>query len=105
MPETAAPFIALLDTHLVDLVFLVLALKSMRVMHEFIVRRIEAILDRPLIITSELVMLHCHAPAFLPFLGDFQQRRPLFLGQITEESKNDAVFFLKVVCIRLFQVL
>ena len=100
--ELAAPIAEWLDVDRVIAEILAHAGRALFRMHEFIMRRIEAVLDRTLVViidveNDELV----GAPRRIRVFRNLIQRRSLLGGQIAEEREHDVVFFLHRVAVDL----
>ena len=87
MPEPMTP-VRFDFAQFADIVVVVFAAEAMRVMHKFVMRRIDAVLDRTLVITLDLVMDQRGSPAFLALLRHRQYRRTLRFGQVAEERQK-----------------
>jgi len=56
--------------------------------------RIDAVLDRALVVTLEVVMHESRTPAFLTFFRYQDNRRALFFRQVAKKREHDTVTFL-----------
>jgi len=69
-------------------------------MNEFVMHRVEAVFDRPLVIGAD-VDDHDFAltPSVLTVLLDLIERRPFFFRHIAEKCEHDAVFLLHRIAV------
>ncbi len=100
--EAAAPLIDRFDLDRVPFEILAHARRALLGMHECVVRRVQRVFHRALVVVVDVEHgVLVRAPVLGPVLGNVPDRRALVLGQIAEKRKDEPVFLLHRIAVDL----